>query len=126
LVVLPGFRTSAESAFRVPGVHNGDDLVLSAMLLHASGARAVLISRWNTGGRVSYDLVEQFLLQLAERPAAEAWRQAILEVGSNPIHLDEEPRVRREPNMEEPPIANHPFFWGALMLIDRGERGDDE
>ena len=124
LVVLPGFRTAAESAFRAPGVQNGDDLFLSAMLLEASGARAVLISRWNTGGRVSYDLVEQFLLQLAERPAAEAWRQAILEVGSNPINLDEEPRVRADPNREEPPIANHPFFWGAFMLIDRGESGE--
>jgi len=125
LVVLPAFHTAAESAFRGQGVQNGDDLFHSAMLLQACGARTVLISRWSTGGRVSYDLVEQFLLQLAERSATEAWRQAILEVGSNPINLEEEPRVRAEPNMEEPPIANHPFFWGALMLIDRGEhRGD--
>jgi CHAT domain-containing protein len=92
------------------------------MLLQANGARSILIIRWNTGGRVSYDLTEQFLVQLADRPAAQAWRQAILEVGSNPINLDEEPRVRIEPNMEEVPIANHPFFWGAFMLIDRGDR----
>jgi len=122
LVVLPAFRTSAESSFRGPGIQNGDDLFMSAMLFHASGARSILISRWSTGGRVSYDLVEQFLVQLAERPAAQAWRQAILEVGSNPITLEEEPRVRRDANMEEVPIANHPFFWGAFMLIDRGER----
>ena len=70
---------------------------------------------------MSYDLTEQFLVQLAEKPAAAAWRQAILEVGSNSIKLDEEPRVRKEPNVE-PPIANHPFFWGAFMLIDRGEK----
>ena len=122
LVVLPGFQTPAESALRnAPG--NGDDLFLSSMLLQACGAQTILISRWRTGGRVSYDLTEQFLLQLAERPAAAAWRQAIMEVGSNPINLDEEPRVRndsRDPDAE-PPIANHPFFWGAFMLIDRGE-----
>ena len=123
LMVLPAFHTSAENAFRTPGVQNGDDLFLSAMLLEACGAKTILISRWRTGGRVSYDLTEQFLVQLTEKPAAEAWRQAILEVGSNPINLEEEPRVRKEPNVE-PPIANHPFFWGAFMLIDRGEKGE--
>ena len=120
LVVLPGFHTSAEDSFKRPGVQNGDDLFLSSMLLQACGARTILISRWRTGGRVSYDLTEQFLLRLSEKPAAEAWRQAIMEVGSTPIKLDEEPRVRKEP-VDEPPIANHPFFWGAFMLIDRGE-----
>ena len=123
LIVLPGFHTPAESAFRnAPG--NGDDLFLSSMLLQASGAQTVLISRWRTGGRVSYDLTEQFLLQLAERPAAAAWRQAVLEVGSSTIKLDEEPRVQRDaraPADATPPIANHPFFWGTFMLIDRGE-----
>jgi hypothetical protein len=123
LVVLPAFHTSAESSFRAQGVQNGDDLFLSAMLLKACGANTILISRWRTGGRVSYDLVEQFLLQLAEKPAAESWRQAVMEVGSNPINLEEEPRVRKSPNVE-PPIANHPFFWGAFMLLDRGEKRD--
>ena len=122
LVVLPAFHTSAESAFRAAGVQNGDDLFLSAMLLEACGAQSILISRWSTGGRVSYDLVEQFMLRLSERSAAESWRQSILEVGSRPISVEEEPRVRADRDMEEPPIANHPFFWGAFMLIDRGER----
>jgi hypothetical protein len=121
LVVMPGFRTSAENSLKPPGLQNGDDLFLSSMLLEACGAKTILISRWRTGGRVYYNLTEQFLLQLAEKPAAEAWRQAIMEVGSNPINLEEEPRVRKEAGVE-PPIANHPFFWGAFMLIDRGEK----
>ena len=123
LVVLPGFHTLAENSLRPPGLQNGDDLFLSSMLLQACGAKTVLISRWRTGGRVSYDLTEQFLLQLSEKPAAEAWRQAILEVGGKPINLAEEPRVRKDPNVD-PPIANHPFFWGAFMLIDRGEKSE--
>jgi len=123
LVVLPAFHTAAESSFRGNALQNGDDLFMSAMLLEACGAKTVLMSRWRTGGRVSYDLVEQFLVQLADKPAAQAWRQAIMEVGSNPINVDEEPRVRKDPN-EEIPIANHPFFWGAFMLIDRGEIAD--
>jgi CHAT domain-containing protein len=124
MVVMPGFRTSAEQALR-SGLQNGDDLFLSSMLLQACGARTILLSRWRTGGRVSYDLTEQFLLQLADKPAAEAWRQAILEVGTNVINIDEEPRVRKEAGGGgggDDPIANHPFFWGAFMLIDRGEK----
>ena len=120
LVVLPAFHTPAEVALRGVTLQNGDDLFLSSMLLEACGARTILMSRWRTGGRVSYDLVEQFLLGLSAKPAAEAWRRAIMEVGSNPIKPDEEPRVRKEPKMEVP-IANHPFFWGAFILIDRGE-----
>ena len=123
LVVLPAFHTSAESSFKQQGVQDGDDLFMLAMLLEACGTKTILLSRWRTGGRVSYDLVEQFLVQLAEQPAPIAWRQAIMEVGSNPINLDEEPRVRKDPNVETP-IANHPFFWGAFMLIDRGEMGE--
>jgi CHAT domain-containing protein len=121
-VVLPAFHTAAENSLK-SGLQNGDDLFLSAMLLEACGANTILISRWRTGGRVSYDLVEQFLLQLAEKPASEAWRQAIMEVGSQPIDLDAEPRVRKDINVDVP-IANHPFFWGAFMLIDRGEKAE--
>jgi hypothetical protein len=121
LAVLPGFHTPAENALKSSGLRNGDDLFLSSMLLQACGARTVLISRWRTGGRVSYDLTGQFLAQLTEKPAAAAWRQSVIEVGSSTINLEEEPRVRKEPGTE-PPVANHPFFWGAFMLIDRGEK----
>ena len=125
LVILPAFHTAAESSFRGNALQNGDDLFMSAMLLNACGAKTILISRWRTGGRVSYDLVEQFLVQLAANPAAEAWRQTIMKVGSNPINVDEEPRVRKDPDVE-PPIANHPFFWGAFMLLDRGESTEQQ
>ena len=123
LVVLPAFHTPAESALRGNVLSNGDDLFLASMLLQACGAKTVLLSRWRTGGRVSYDLTEQFLLRLSDKPATAAWRQAVMEVGGNPINLDEEPRVRNEAKEKDaaPPIANHPFFWGAFMLIDRGE-----
>ena len=123
LVVLPSYHTSAEDSLKSSDLQNGDELFLSSMLLEACGARTILISRWRTGGRVSYDLVEQFLLKLSSKPAAEAWRQAIMEVGSNPIRIDEEPRVRTESGVETP-IANHPFFWGAFILIDRGEMAE--
>ncbi|MDR0520219.1 MAG: hypothetical protein LBH00_00020 [Planctomycetaceae bacterium] len=132
LLVLPGFHSPAEISLQAaktsPAVYNGDDLFLSAMLLEACGAKTVLISRWRTGGRIAYDLTGQFLLQYASKPAAAAWRQAILEVGVHPLNLAEEPRVKQDvklPPDAAPPVANHPFFWSSFMLIDRGEKKDE-
>jgi hypothetical protein len=41
------------------------------------------------------------------------------------VHPTEEPRVRAEAGAE-PPLANHPFFWGAFLLIDCGEVPENE
>ena len=128
LLVLPGFHTPAETALKTPRrsssttemILPGDDLFLSAMVLQASGAKTILLTRWRVGGRTSYDLIGEFLLNHANNPATEAWRQAVMSVGGNTITLDEEPRVKAASG-ETPPIATHPFFWGAFLLIDRGE-----
>ena len=127
LVVMPGFHTPAENALRQPRAAarqmdvNGDDLFFTSLALEACGAKTLLISRWKTGGRASYDLVGEFLLNYQTLPAAEAWRQAILTVGGNPLDPKEEPRVRIDPG-EQAPSAAHPFFWGAFVLVDRGEK----
>jgi hypothetical protein len=125
LVVLPGFHTPAESSLKAPRTSTkptptGDDLFLSAMALEACGANTILISRWRTGGRASYDLVGEFMKNYSSKTAAESWREAILTVGGEPLQLKEEPRIQTKADAE-PPIANHPFFWGAFLLIDRGE-----
>ena len=126
LIVMPGFHTPAENAMKQPrsGAKvewNGDDLFLTALALQACGAKTVLLSRWKTGGRASYDLVGEFLQHYQTLPAADAWRQAILTVGGSPLHPEEEPRIKL--GSDDPvPTAAHPFFWGAFILIDRGEQ----
>ncbi len=124
LVVLPGFHTPAEKALKLERgsvqVPNGDDLFLSAMTLQACGANTILMSRWRSGGRASYDLVGAFLKNDQNMTAAAAWRKAVIDVGVNSLVLAEEPRVRSAAG-DEPPMANHPFFWGAFLLIDSGE-----
>ncbi|MDR2705084.1 MAG: CHAT domain-containing protein, partial [Planctomycetaceae bacterium] len=125
LVILPAFHTPAEFSLKAQRnsskpIPNGEDLFLSAMTLQACGAKTILMSRWRTGGRASYDLVEEFLKNYSSMPSSESWRQAVMTVGGEALHLEEEPRVRTETGAE-PPMANHPFFWGAFMLIDRGE-----
>lgn len=128
LIVLPGFHTAAENSLKSSGsaaaktITNGDDLFFSSMVFEACGAKTLLISRWRTGGRTSYDLVGEFLKNYQTMTAAESWRNAIIEVGGSNLVLNEEPRVRTAKNDEEAPVANHPFFWGAFLLVDRGEK----
>lgn len=130
LIVLPGFHTAAENSLKASGgaaaktITNGDDLFLSSMVFEACGAKTILISRWRTGGRASYDLVGEFLKNYQTMTAADAWRNAIIEVGGSNLVLEEEPRIRIAKNEEEVPVANHPFFWGAFLLVDRGEKPD--
>ncbi len=132
LVILPGFHTAAESALKAahraePLLSNGDDLFLAAMAFEANGARTVLISRWRTGGRVSLGLAGDFLKNYDSMTAAAAWREAILNVGVRPLVLKEEPRVRfTSAESETELMANHPFFWGAFLLIDRGDTITDK
>jgi CHAT domain-containing protein len=121
---MPGFHTPAENGLKATRTQkfdgNGDDLFLTSLALEACGAKTVLLSRWKTGGRASYNLVGEFLLNFQTFSAADAWRQAILTVGGNPLEPDQEPRVKLGPD-DQPPTAAHPFFWGAFILIDRGE-----
>ncbi|MGL4593978.1 MAG: hypothetical protein ACRCUY_04525 [Thermoguttaceae bacterium] len=127
LVVLPGFHTPAESALKTSKnatiIPNGDDIFLSAMILEGCGARTILLSRWKTGGRASYDLVGEFLRNYTKMPAAAAWRESILSVAGNELKQDEEPRLKVS-DTSEPLLANHPFFWSNFLLIDRGEIPD--
>ncbi len=118
LIVLPGYHTAAENAMRSGG--NGSELFYPLLTMQANGARTVLISRWRPGGTSSYDFVEAFLKNYAQFPAAESWRKAVLSAAGKSITFDEEPRVKADKD-EKPMRANHPFFWGAFLLADRGE-----
>ncbi|MDR1925247.1 MAG: hypothetical protein LBQ66_12830 [Planctomycetaceae bacterium] len=129
LVVLPAFHTPAENALKpttnkTQMTPNGNDIFLTAMTLEACGTKTMLISRWRPGGRSTYDLIGEFMKAYQEMPAANAWRQAILNVGVKRIDIDKEPRIRTTPKEKETieaPLATHPFFWSPFILIDRGE-----
>ncbi len=128
LMVLPAFHTPAETMLKVNPSQtkltgNGDELFLSAMVFEACGGQTLLMSRWRTGGRASLDLIGEFLKEYLNVPAAEAWRRAVLNVGTAKLVPEEEPRVKLATGAE-PPIANHPFFWSAFILLDRGELPD--
>ena len=79
----------------------------------------MLLSRWRTGGQTSFDLVREFVQELPHTTPADAWQRAILLTAASRLNLEAEPRIKRAP-ADEPPKANHPFFWAGYMLVDCG------
>lgn len=131
-IVLPGFHTAAERSLRgVNPAVAGQEVFLTVCGLMSAGARTVLLSRWRTGGRSSYELVREFAQELPHTSPADAYQRAVFLTAGSRIDLDAEPRIRRA-QVEDPPHASHPFFWGAYMLVDAGtaapeaEPKDDE
>ncbi|HVC95479.1 MAG TPA: CHAT domain-containing protein, partial [Pirellulales bacterium] len=123
-VILPGFHTPAERAFKNIASPSGDDLFLSICGLMSTGARTVLISRWRTGGQTSFNLVREFAQELPHATAAEAWQRSVMLAQESEIDPSAEPRVKLKPN-ETPPKAENPFFWAGYLLADTGSSPHD-
>ncbi len=119
-VILPGFHTPAENALkRESAAMAGTDVFLSACAMMATGTRTMLISRWRTGGKTSYDLVREFTQELPYMTASEAWRRSVFLARDEKISLVQEPRVSSTAR-DAPPTASNPFFWAGYVLIDTG------
>ena len=127
VVVLPGFHTTAEDSLKhMPRIMPGNDVFLSVCGLMANGARTLLLSRWRTGGRTSFDLVREFSQELPRTSPADAWQRAVLLTIDSRLELEAEPRIKRGA-ASETPKGDHPFFWAGYMLVDCGgpaERSD--
>ncbi len=130
-IILPGYHTAAESSLKNLGPMPGGEMFLSACGLMATGVRTILLSRWRTGGRSSFDLVGEFVQELPHATAAEAWQRAVFLTAGSQLDIDAEPRIKRN-TTDEAPKTDHPFFWAGYMLIDSGtppqmpEPKDDE
>ena len=124
VIILPGFHTPAENALKklkIKGLSRlGDELFLTSMGFLGAGSRTLLISRWRTGGRITADLLKEFIQELPNTSAADAWQRAVQIVDQTPIDPESEPRVSTNP--EGPQMTGgHPFFWSSFLLIDPGD-----
>jgi hypothetical protein len=127
-IILPGFRTSAEHAAKgLSPDEAARELFLSTCGLMSTGARTVLISRWRLGGRTSYDLVREFVQELPDTTASNAWQRSVELVSRLPLEPGSEPRFKAD-SQRSPPAADNPFFWAGYMLVDTGSspRSSDE
>ncbi|MDO5580141.1 MAG: hypothetical protein Q4G69_03325 [Planctomycetia bacterium] len=121
LMILPGFRSHAENALKNGG--SGQEYFIPILMLQARGAETILFSRWRTGGRSTYDLVNAFLKNINEKDKtmAAAWKQAVAQIQETDFVLEEEPRLSKPGVNQKLPKINHPLFWSSFMLIDPGE-----
>lgn len=120
-VLLPGFRTAAESGLKAktPGGGDGRDLFLATCGLMANGARTVMLSRWRVGGDSAYDLTREFALELPHSSAAAAWQRCVHLAMETPLDATREPRLKLSAD-EGMITAEHPFFWSGYMVADIG------
>ena len=119
-VILPGFHTAAETSLKgLDPTTAGHELFLAVCGLMSGGSRTILLSRWRTGGATSFDLVREFAQELPHTSPAEAWRRSVFLTAGSRLNLEQEPRIKRTVT-DEPPKANHPFFWSGYLLIDSG------
>jgi tetratricopeptide (TPR) repeat protein len=129
LVVLPGFRTTAEDGLkRMNPSAPGSEMFLSTCAMMASGVDSIILTRWRTGGGTTFDLVREFLETSSENETldvATAWREAVYAVVPEKIRLEDEPRIASGPR-DEAPTAAHPFLWAAFMPIDMGYPDPDQ
>lgn len=120
VVVLPGYRTSAERAAKgLSPDRAANELFLSICGLMSTGARTVLISRWRTGGQTSYDLAREFVQELPHTSAADAWQRSVELVSRRQLDPGLEPRFRAD-GKHDSPSAENPFFWAGYLLVDTG------
>ncbi len=119
LIVLPALRTPAENSLKNGG--DGSELFLPILAAQSTGADAMLLSRWRTGGRSAFDLSTDFLKNYESEPVADAWKNAVLALMKRDVVLDEEPRLKTPGRSEEPPRYDQPFWWAGYLLIDPGE-----
>ena len=117
-VILPGLHTPAENGLKrkIKG-RAGDDLFLTLCGLMSTGCRTALVSRWRVGGQISHQLVEEFLLELPDTTAQDAWQRSVQIAQETTVDFELEPRVRagRDP---ENLSAAHPFFWSGYLVVD--------
>jgi hypothetical protein len=119
-VALPAFHSGAENGMKkVSPADAGNELFQTVTSLMASGARTILISRWRTAGRTSFDLTREFMQELPYESASKAWQRSVALASQNPIDPSAEPRVRLDSGAGAP-AASHPFFWSGYMVVDTG------
>ena len=112
-MILPGYQSPG---ITLRGRGAGSDLFLTTTGLMAAGSRTVLISRWNTAGKTSFDLTGNYAAKLKSEGNLSSLDQARKLVRESDLDLDNEPRLRAS-GVEVAIKAEHPFFWASPMLL---------
>ena len=112
-MILPGYQSPG---IGIRGNNIGSDLFLTTMGLMAAGSRTILISRWNTAGKTSFELSGNYAAKLKSDGNFAALAQARRLVRESDLDLENEPRLRPS-KVEEAIKGEHPFFWASSMYL---------
>ena len=112
-MILPGYQSPGIS---LKGRNVGSDMFLTTTGLMAAGSRTILINRWNTAGKTSFQLTGTYAAKLKSDGNAAALNQARQLVRESDLDLANEPRVKAK-GVEEAIKAEHPFFWASPILL---------
>jgi len=131
-IILTGLATAAEQGLKGNKRRGervgrpGDEVFQNLCGLMADGARTVLLTRWRTSGRTNFELVREFIRELPDAPANEAWQRACLLARETPLEAVREPRLKRSDETGELPTADHPFFWAGYLLVDTSPNAESD
>jgi hypothetical protein len=131
-VIVTGFTTAAEQGLRpsrrnaARDVRPGSEAFQFLCGMMSTGARTIVLSRWRTGGRTNLELVREYVRELPQLPATEAWQRARLLTREAPVDPLNEPRLKGVDDEAELPTADHPFFWAGYLLVDTGPRQPED
>ena len=112
-MILPGYQSPG---IGIRGNNIGGDMFLTTMGLMAAGSRTILISRWNTAGKTSFELSGNYAVKLKSEGNFAALAQARKLVRESDLDLENEPRLRPG-KVKEAIKAEHPFFWASSMYL---------
>jgi hypothetical protein len=99
----------------------GDELFFTSCSLIEAGAETMLLSRWRVGGQSTLDLMREFLQDLPNTAAADAWQRGVELTMQTPIDPSTELRVKAG-KAHADLTAAHPFFWAGYLVVDTGWR----
>ncbi|MEE2827302.1 MAG: CHAT domain-containing protein [Planctomycetota bacterium] len=114
-IILPGYTSGGAAGSRSRG--NGQDLFQLVCGLLASGSRTILISRWRVGGENSLTQTRDYATRLHDQRPLDAWTDSVKDSKQQELNLEQEPRIKPE-KLDQPILADHPFFWAGMMLVE--------
>lgn len=113
-VILFGMHTAAEGA----PLAGGNDLLLPACTLLASGTRSIILSRWPVGGRSSQVALSRLLDELQFESPSSAWQRTAIALWAEQFPAQDELAL---PNSIRNGTAlidgDYAQLWSGYMLI---------
>jgi len=103
-IVLPGLNSIGGGSSKA----DGSDLFLTTTALLASGSRAALVPRWNSGGQMQVELAGRFAKHSRSMSLNEALKTSIGEVKQLKVDYGKEPRIDARVASNDPPGETKP------------------